>query len=60
MQEVTRVITARVTIVRTVPEHKNVTESGKQEVAQAFKEKYGFNDVEIIDVEDIVKDLEDE
>jgi len=60
MQEVTRIITARVIIKQIVPEHHNVTEYGKQDVAQAFKEKYGFNDVEIIDVEDVVKDLEDE
>ena len=60
MKELTRIITARVTIINKVDERSRVTEDGKRDVAKMIKNEFGFDDVVIYKVQDFVREVEDE
>ena len=55
MKEVKRVLTAKITIIKNVEEHKIATEEGERDVAREIKDKFGFDDVVIEEVQDFVR-----
>lgn len=59
MKEVKRVLTAKITIIKNVEEHKIATEEGKRDVAREIRDKFGFDDVVIEEVQDFVREVEE-
>lgn len=57
MKEITRIITARITIVNRVEEHKKATQEGKREAAKLICDALGFDDVVIDEVQDFVREV---
>lgn len=59
MKEITRIITARITLITQKEKHKKVTEDGKREVAKMICNEMGFDDVVIDEVQDFVREVEE-
>ena len=59
MKEVTRIITARITIVNHKEKHNGVAEEGKREAAKLICDALGSDDVVIDDVQDFVREVEE-
>lgn len=56
MAEVTRIITAEITVIGDVKEHQLLTDEQKQEMAIELKEDLGVDDVAIVKIKDFVRE----
>lgn len=56
MAEVTRIITAEITVIGNVKEHQLLTEEENQEMATELKESLGVDDVAIVKIKDFVRE----
>ena len=56
MAEVTRIITAEITVIGDVEEHQFLTDEQKQEMARELKKDLGVDDVAIVKIKDFVRE----
>ena len=56
MSEVTRIITAEITVIGDVEEHQLLTDEQKQEMARELKKDLGVDDVAIVKIKDFVRE----
>ncbi len=56
MSEVTRIITAEITVIGDAEEHQFLTEEEKQKMARELKEALDVDDVAIVKIKDFVRE----